>query len=367
MEQYGYYRIVPTGPLHFGERGTGLEETASTLHSDSLFAAIVAAWRILDGPQAIQERLQGFPTPENPTSEPPFVLSSTFPYVGDVLFLPRPLVSMSRKGRQLSTRQWKQVRYVSIGRMLDIIQQRGPASRIERDELLQEGALWATKGECNRLRDQFREKDLFNFRVWQSGDNAMVPRVTVDRITSASAVYFCGRILFHEGCGLYCLVRYNRANYQSYVERALCFLADAGIGGRRNQGYGQFRLEPSPNESNTQPSLLWRITMPKPQEANAALLLSLYHPTLAEAQAGLLQTASYQLLFRRGWIGSPDDGGKRRLSLCMLAEGAVLPNREQEPIGDVVDLRPAGFPHPVYRSGLAFTIPFARQVPVREV
>ena len=45
---------------------------------------------------------------------------------------------------------------------------------------------------------------------------------------------------------------------------------------------------------------------------------------------------------------------KKRLK--MLCEGSVLTAANGYPAGDVVDVRPDGFTHPVYRFGKAFAV-----------
>jgi CRISPR-associated protein Csm4 len=355
MAECTYYRIRPLSPLHFGERGVGLEETADTPHSDTLFSAVVWAWRMSDGAVCAEERLRAILAQTHSEGMPPFILSSAFPYADNVLFLPRPLVPLKgRSGPSQEHQAWKRIRYVSWDRMHQIIHQGGTIPPIREDNLLQGGNLWVTPGELGRLRARFGD-DMSEFYVWKSGQNALAARVTVDRISSTASLFFFGRVYFRDGCGLCVLVRYGSAEYRPLVERALRFLGETGIGGQRNQGHGQFALEQPPDGDG----LLWTGNLPAPAVPNAALLLSLYHPTLREVQTGALRDAQYDLLLRDGWIGSPDNSSERRLGLRMLAEGAVLPH--QPVVGDILDVRPAGFSHPVYRSGLALTVPFARK------
>jgi CRISPR type III-A-associated RAMP protein Csm4 len=223
-------------------------------------------------------------------------------------------------------------------------------------ELLQSGQLWVTPFERAWLKNHICKRDCPEFRLWESGKKALAARVAVDRITATAALYFCGRVYYEEGCGLYLLVRYIDETYRSPLEKALLYLGEAGIGGQRNQGHGQFELQPSPNGEGYR----WKKDFPAPVDAgvNSQLLLSLYHPTRKEVSAGVLNHAQYELLLRRGWIGSPDGSGVRRRGIRMLAEGAVFPDLDIT--GDIQDLKPKGFPHPVYRSGIAFTVPFAR-------
>jgi CRISPR-associated protein Csm4 len=179
--------------------------------------------------------------------------------------------------------------------------------------------------------------------LWARDD---VPRVTVDRETSASAVYRVGRLSFRPGCGLFFLVDWRQESFRPRIEQALSLLADAGLGGRRSVGYGQF----TPEEPYTLE--LGEVPMP-----TAAVTLSLYWPTPDELGRGALgPQAQYSLVTRHGWMASPWGRAVRRRQVRMLAEGSAI-DAGARPVGGLVDVTPAGFgAHPVYRYGLAFPV-----------
>jgi CRISPR-associated protein Csm4 len=173
-------------------------------------------------------------------------------------------------------------------------------------------------------------------------------RVTVDRVTDASSLYYQGMVHFADRCGFYLLAEILDERYQKPLEDGLRELGRQGLGGRRSVGLGQFALTVERKE----------IPGAMEGDRNYHWLLSLYHPTSQEVELGVLEGARYKLITRRGWIHSPDGSSQRRRAIRMLSEGGLLPGRA---VGDVVDVKPtAGFPHPIWRSGLALTIPTRR-------
>ncbi|HMH52301.1 MAG TPA: type III-A CRISPR-associated RAMP protein Csm4 [Candidatus Acidoferrum sp.] len=330
------YRLSPRGPFRFGERGIGLEETAGFPRSDTLFSAIVSAWRLMEGPQRTEERLAAFPAEDRPDADPPFAISSAFPYAGAVRLLPRPLVRFGR-GDSFAKAQ-KDVAFVSWARMEDLMRSE-ILDEPHVDDLRQGGVVWIHPADIGAM------SAMSGSDLWAAGESATIPRVTIDRATSASALYFQGQVWFAAGCGLYFLARFrgdHAEEFQGYVEGALEMLGMEGLGGRRSAGLGRFEVS-DPED----------VTLSIPRDAGTALLLGLYHPTLREVTDGILDGARYRLITRRGWIASPDDNRQRRKSVRMMCEGSLL---RRPPVGQLASVAPDGFPHPVYRSGLALTI-----------
>lgn len=333
------YRIVPRAPFHFGERGIGQEETAELPHSDTLFAALVSAWRLMYGPGEFERLVAGCTRFDG---APPFRLSSALPYIGDVYFLPRPAIPL--EGPEGDRKQGKKVAYLSWRQAGDLINSDVPQC-VQPGDTLKSGQLWLHPQEKAAVKQVFGSEDLSQVCPWSPAAAEAMARVTVDRVNSASALYYQGMVHFADGCGFYLLADVADEVYRKPLEDGLHFLSEQGLGGRRSVGLGQFALEDGGER-----------TLGVPEgEHNYYWLLSLYHPTADEVtQERVLEDARYTLVTRRGWIYSPDDASQRRRAIRMLAEGSLL-NRPA--IGDVVDVRPAaGFPHPVWRCGLALTI-----------
>jgi CRISPR-associated protein Csm4 len=242
----------------------------------------------------------------------------------------------------------KKVEWVSWRRLEDIINSDTPP-RVQVQDLLMGGRVWLHPADRQTLERQFGSP-IRNFTIWSAGEAETMPRVTVDRVDNSPALYFQGQVRFAEGCGLYVLADFQPAQedvYRPAVTFGLVTLGELGLGGRRSVGLGQYELREMPLETPLEQPL-------GEDEPCYHLLLSLYHPTQAEIQAGVLSGARYKLLARRGWFFSSANTGQRRRALRMLAEGSLL---SQAATGDVVDVAPAEYTqHPVYRSGLALSV-----------
>ncbi len=340
------YRLVPRGPFHFGERGVGIEETADIFHSDSLFSALCATVREGWGEATLAGLLAAF----RDAAEPPFRLSSCFPYAGDVLFFPRPMLSPGPLDPEAAKRL-KQTRFVSRALLAHWLAGEALTAELDAANFLPESQAWLSRAERERLSPLLPPAGAEGVAraLWWKGE---VPRVTVDRCSAASAVYRCGRLVFRADCGLYFLVEWRDTTYRDLVEEALAVLGDAGLGGRRSAGYGQFTQQPAQE-------LDWPV--PPAREAAAAadalLTLALYWPTRDELTAGVLdEPARFDLIARYGWLASPDGPMLRRREVRMIAEGSLLAPRAAVR-GALAEVTPAGFTaHPVYRYGLAFPV-----------
>ena len=74
-------------PLHIGERGVGMERRRQPCHR-ILFSALCLALRELEGQGWLDDWLDAFI--HGPA---PFLITSTFPWAGDVRFYPRPMLN----------------------------------------------------------------------------------------------------------------------------------------------------------------------------------------------------------------------------------------------------------------------------------
>jgi CRISPR-associated protein Csm4 len=377
MTHLDCYRLTFHGGLHLATRDVDLEESGATVPSDTLFAALVDAGvragvdpddlvapfprRTLDGAEA--------------GSAPPFRLTSTFPFAGDVRFFPAPVPrqrSFTPATLKARRKAIKGVRFVSggvlraflAGAPLDdrLFPKEGEPSPAAGAILsLQGGAFWLTADEVDGLPAAMRRVArrrlgaLTEQRVFAA---QRVPRVTVQRIDQASDIFHMGRVRFAPGCGLWFGVDWcapeaavGALSAREAVGRALALLADDGLGGERSAGYGAFTL------AGGAP-----LDLPAPAAGRPCLLLSRYHPRDAEAGAALDgPAAAYDLAPVGGWLRSWDGAAQRRKRLWMVEAGSVV-YAAAPPQGDLVDVRPtyenpAGdLPHPVWRYGLALGI-----------
>jgi CRISPR-associated protein Csm4 len=377
MELTIYHLSFPGG-FHLGTRGVNLEESAVTLPSGTLFAALIATYRLCGGdPDA-------FVAPFSPDSakDPltvhtaPFLLSSAFLYAGDVLFFPMPSPLdrfFSPETLQARRKALKGIRFISEALLRDVLAHRRLDNRLfpenpKRDPIdgvaLQGGTLWLTKEEVTSLPSSLRQdaktgrslpsRALRHHAAYQT---ACVPRVRVDRVNSASEIFHAGRVSFAPGCGLWFGVHWRHPDaeldgrpLQSVFESLLSVLQEEGLGGERSAGYGCFICNATTSCS-----------LPDPEEGGLAFLLSRYHPQLEELPTALRGHAAYTLVPVSGWLRSWDAAAQRRKRLWLVEAGSLIQTTGPGPWGDVVDVRPdygnaRGVPHPVWRYGLALGV-----------
>lgn len=395
MPTLSVYRLHFRAGLHLGVRGVNLEEAAVALPSDTLFSALVDGWRRLGGDVAAWLA----PFCADPP-DPPFLLTSTFPFVGDVRFYPMPVdphrlfARRETSGEQCATsgKGVKRIRYLSEQLFRHALEGEKLDPWVPPDDekqqnatnglTLQAGALWLTHGEVERLpewvrfADKQRKKRALSayprLDIWKTG---RTPRVTVDRLSSASTIFHIGHVRYAPECGLWMGVVWRHSDrkvagtemtYAASVAAILALLEDEGIGGDRGVGYGVFTLGDKTQEQTT---------LPDAKAGGMAWLLSRYHPRNAQEAAGLLApAAAYRLTSVAGWLRSPDAPAQRRKRVYLLEEGSWLQVNgggagDPTPLGDLVNVAPEyadstnALPHPVYRAGFGVAIGLAKEAP----
>jgi len=353
-------RLKPLAPFHLGERGVGVEETTDLAHSDTIFSALCWTWSLLYGEEALVGLLQRFAH-----GDPPFLISSSSPYAGDLRFLPKP--SVPPRGFPEERRRLKKVRFVSSSVFARLAEGEVPQEPI----LIQDGQIWLEKGElsllpastldqsllANYLRERSQlgemekptdeEYSPYCRRLWSIEEK---PRVAIDRLTSASEIYYFGDVTFAKACGPYFLVRFLDED-EGLRERffgSLRLLGDEGLGGGRSAGRGLFELM-EPEEMDL-PDV----------KSDRFVTLSLLNPKDAGELASLLDEKgiAYGLITRRGWVYSAQARNLWRKRVTMFAEGSALCGRADGYYGRLVKVLDQGgvVPHDVYRYGYAFPV-----------
>ncbi len=364
--------------LHVGADGVNLEEAGVDIPSDTLFSALVDIWSRTGGDADLWTR-------PFRNGEPPFLLSSAFPFAGEVRFYPAPvdlqLLRPPDRSEETVGKPLKRVRFLSEGMLRRVLSGHGlpeflpgpgePPAKHSDDQYairLQNGALCLLKEEVRRLPCRLRLNVhggkrplplLYRQAVWRT---ERTPRVIVDRINSASNIFHAGRTRFAPGCGLWFGVQWrdpdtavgdrSGLSYREGLEQSLAFLGDEGIGGERNAGYGAFTSK-------------WGAAfhLRDPQSGGIAWLLSRYLPAPAEIPQSLGDPrTAYKLVRVGGWARALQGADQRRKQINFLTEGSLIAWPSSAPAGAIADLRPqyaesaGSFPHPVWRSGLAVAV-----------
>lgn len=292
-------RLRFRAPLHIGSSTLGEEDTHDYAPSDTLFSALCHAYLAAFGTEELEQLLHRF------GGEPPFLVSSAFPYHEDTLFLPRPRVEPKEQpeGEERDARKLlKDTTWVSLedfSRLLRGERARGNEGQLPQKELL--------------------------------------PRVALDRDTLSSSIYYVRRAVFPVGGGLWALLDIRDQELEPHLCRAFHLLGDMGLGGERTMGCGFF--EPEFGE------------VPRPLAAHldgAAPYVALSRVS-PEPEEAARSVDRYTLVESRGWMSSPTGAQRKRRSAWFFAEGSSF-NVPVE--GRLLDVTPDDGPgHPVYRYG----------------
>lgn len=298
--------LKPKGPLHLGQREGMREGTEVFIHSDTLFSAFSHSFLLLYGRAELERFLAAF------SPDPPLRFSSAYYQYNDRFYFPVPYNQIPEDKEQ------KKIRF---------IEQTG----FER--LL-----------AGRKIDESSAEFRLPNRAFVTDD---VPRVTVDRYTGTAAeeggFFHLGQLWLEENASFFFLYEVQ-PDWEERFRAAVRLMCDEGIGGYRVIGKGQFH-----------PPEFRQIEITLPSHADAELMLSLYYP--ADGETARLAEGWYQLIFRRGYVFSPDNRSWRRKTVGIFAEGSVFPGGNHR--GRLVDVTPDGvpLPHRVYRYGIAFALP----------
>ncbi|OQY56346.1 MAG: type III-A CRISPR-associated RAMP protein Csm4 [Desulfobacteraceae bacterium 4572_88] len=269
---------------------------------------------------------------------PAFLISSAFPFKKESLFFPRPMMRIGREGEDdpKKGKQLKKVRFISKG--LFEASLKGNPPEFHADNTFQNGMCWTDR--------QMPE----SARVFSKRE---VPRVTLDRRTFESDIFYFSEVLFEKDAGLFFLVRFWDQRIRPRFEAVLRLLGDEGIGGDKRIGRGLFSVTSEDN-----------FTLSVPKNPDGFLSLSLYFPTESEFDS-MSDKVSYNLLSRKGWIHSFGAMSLKRQSVRMFAEGSVFNLLGRPPYGAspcvLRQNREPGLKHDIYRYGFAFDIPVLKR------
>ncbi|MCS6910951.1 MAG: type III-A CRISPR-associated RAMP protein Csm4 [Anaerolineales bacterium] len=347
------YELRFRAGLHVGRHGIGQEAALAHVPADTLFAALVAIRaQMRAGAGAWAGRF---------AHDPPFRLTSAFPFAGGVRFFPRPVRPPVAEGVAFG-KQWRKIRFVSQGVLEHLLKGRVPAELWPKPPeekpaeglTLQGGTLWLTQAEIEKLPEELRTKTK-NGKREPLSDEALqrrnvwgqdkVPRVMVDRLTNASQIYHTGRIVFAPGCGLWFGVQGTEGGAFGDLEELLRALGDAGLGAERSVGYGAFTF------TRAAP-----LQLPDANGGGLMMLLSRFYPRDENDAAALTRgDSAYDLVYVAGRVSAPGVADQRRRGVRLAAEGSLLGSRA---MGGLAKVTPevGNFPHEVYRYGLALGV-----------
>jgi CRISPR-associated protein Csm4 len=256
---------------------------------------------------------------------------------------PWPLARLNVKVNEGDDKAFKRVRFVSEAIFTALVN--GEELGFSEADCVNGYTLWVTGAERAQLAD-WRDDEADDIVLWRQDT---VPRVTLDRITSASEIWHLGEVKFSTKAGLWFAVSFNEDHGEALrrkFEACLRALGDTGLGGERSAGRGLFTWDHAAEETF--------LDIPG---ANRFVTLSPLCPKDAAQLTALIGTeAAYDLLPRRGWVTSPEAGNLRRKMVWMFAEGSVFTGNPELRTGRLVSVKPDACPHDVWRYGYAFPV-----------
>lgn len=310
-------------PLHLGIGRDSYDVAASVMQSDMLSAAL-ASVRALHGKAG--STLAFLST---------FALSSAFPYDGKEFFLPRMKgllpISVRHEEEKDYRKKLKKLSYISMPLWLKLAK----GERLEIDDNQLQGAFLLAEGKADYHAPM---------------THVVTERVSVSRSGEEDAVPFMFDWTFFKHndsdesktSGLYCLLKADIDTAKEITE-LFSELGELGIGSDKSVGGGHFSVE---TDTVDIPSI----------NSDKQILLSTYIPTKEELDATDLQSSTYQLIHRGGFIAGSNNETLRHLrrkTIFMFDAGSILATGKSLE-GAIVDLKPewnSPEMHPVYRSG----------------
>lgn len=312
------YRLKFTAPFHIDSRGNAFyEESNSFIHSDTLSAAIIATWALVD-PDSIARQVES----------PNFKLSSAFPFYQDCYFLPRVLSSQAIRlpaDRLKDAKKLKKIQWLDVPLWRASLTDTDWAKGIDLEHGICQGIV---ASQTTQMPD----------KLWLEEER---PRLAIDRYSNQAQegqIFNFSRIWFDERGGLYFLAEFSDSETQRSFETVLSILGDSGIGADRTSGNGTFSWQPGSN-----PGL-------QTSGHQKSVALSLVNPAPGDCRTGWLGDSAYKLISRGGWIGGT---GLRKQRLRMFTEGSVFNQPLQ---GRMIDVSDVNIPQKVYRDGRGFFV-----------
>lgn len=296
------YKLKFHSALHVDSRGSGQPEVGEEfIRSDTLSAALTLGWSSIfpgDRPDIF--------------FNPPFKVSSAFPFVGETLLFPVPAWQIWKTTDDLKRKELKKIRWISETLFRRVL---------EGDEF-DTSTVQVVSGNVAILKDDIRKSpQLEKTPFWVMTERQ---RVKVDRLgfQSDGGLFFFAIQFFSPDAGLWFAADTDQESLPK-LRSTVDYMGDTGIGADRNSGLGHFKWV----EEKTFPV--------KPDfQKNGWITLSLFNPDRSENLEDLTNLTAYGLTTRSGWISNSSVG---RLPVRAFTEGAYFPLKPKGRIVETLD------------------------------
>ncbi len=325
MNAMRFFRLRFSGGLHVESRGSGEPGAAEeTVASDTLSAALCVAW----------DQLFAGTEPEF-FLDPPFRVSTAFPFVEDTFLFPAPAWWYWTEEDPRERKRLKKIRWLSQDLFKKVLD--GRTLKAVDVEAFTSHIGGVPKEEAGLAAEAGARPP------WAMGEQQ---RVSVDRLSAPreGGLFWFERLVFSPDAGLWCLVEADEERYPA-IRAVFDYLGDTGIGADRNCGMGHFHVV----EEGDFPRLGL-------SEAEGWLTLSLFNPGSGD-DIDALRTGAYGLSTRAGWISGLTLG---RPPVKAFTEGSWFANRPKGRVLEMFDAKESaelGLRHPVMRDLRAVSVP----------
>lgn len=291
--------------VHLGDGR--LTDARNILHADTLFSALcIEAFK-----SGGEERLESF---VKFVKEDKIKISNGFPYVGECLFLPKPMILPNRdKQKEENAKEYKKLEYISAENFSVYL--------------------------AGRLNPKSERMKLAQLGISQSQAKVAITGC------KEPEPYHIGVYYFRENCGLYILIAYERQEYFDEFLELLDMVGVEGIGGKRSSGLGKFEVKLKNIPDEIKERLINAEKMPNKVTLSVAL------PKENELEKAM-EEASYLVEKRSGFVASETYANtwRRKKDIYCFQAGSSFKNTFS---GDVYNVALNGR-HPVYRYAKPF-------------
>lgn len=317
---YCLFKLKFTTPVHFGtgESAHSLESAGMTFCADTLFSALcITALKLEAEKELILKASAG-----------DIILSDAFPYYGDTLFIPKPLLfpSMrSESGEPIYKKAMKKLKYLPLERLDDFVSSMVSGCRFDFESIVTNFGHFTAVEKVSMSSGEPRP---YSVTVFRFGEKTTINGEPVGA-----------------DCGLYFIVGYTETSTLELLRKLLSVLGANGIGGKTTSGYGKFIISEEKNISSEDHNTANLNKLLSVCDANRYILLTTAAPSDSELDI-TMDGASYQLARRSGFIytSSISNAVKKRTQYFFASGSVFLRKFNGELFNVGRDL-----PHRVYR------------------
>lgn len=298
-----YVKFLLEFPNGYHASDFRLTSTNIKISSDVLFSALVHETNSLFGESGVKKFVNYF-------NEDKLRISDLFPFIGDELFVSKPLLSTKFEVEDIDYhKSFKKIEFIPLKSL----------SKYNK-----------TKFDLNHLKKKLSNMGNYNtstkIKYQENGEHE---------------IYSVTSYKFREGNGLYFIVAYEEDDVLVFLDEILYSLSFSGIGGKRTLGYGKFEY--------IYDSLDGIYTDYFSGGKSYYILINTSVPTNNEINEELISNSSYKLVRKGGFTlaksNSQSRTNFRKKDVYLFDSGSVFRDKFN---GQIIDVG-IGYDYPIYR------------------